>query len=92
MRLDDAMKDAGVKPADLARECGVTPQAVYDWQKTGRIGKQHLMTICRVLNKPLEYFLVGLGRAAAVAILALGMLVHSPSDAGYIFSSSDDFV
>ena len=84
-RLNDAMKDAEIRPADVARECGVTPQAVHDWQNTGRIGKQHLMTLCRITKKPIEYFLVGLGRAAIFA-LSLLFFYPVPSDAGQTYS------
>lgn len=85
-RLNDAIKDADIRPADVARECGVTPQAVHDWQTTGRIGKQHLMTLCRITKKPIEYFLVGLGRAAVLA-LAILFIYPPPSHAGYSFSA-----
>ncbi|HEU4344789.1 MAG TPA: helix-turn-helix transcriptional regulator [Candidatus Binatia bacterium] len=70
-KLRVAMADAGVNLADLARACGVTIQAVHDWRETGRVGKQHLMTICQVTKKPLEYFLSGLSRAASVLLLAI---------------------
>lgn len=65
-RLRSAMDDADITLTELANICGVTVQAVHDWRETGRIGKQHLMTICSVTKKPLEYFLVGLGRAASL--------------------------
>lgn len=84
-RLNDALKDAEIRPAELARECDVTPQAVHDWRTTGRIGKQHLLTICRVTKKPIEYFLVGLGRAAIFG-LALLFFHPLPSDAGQKYS------
>lgn len=32
----------GIQPADLARHCNVTPQAVNGWKTTGRIRKSHL--------------------------------------------------
>lgn len=43
-RLVRAMDDATplVTSADLARACGVTPQAVNGWRKDGRIAKRHL--------------------------------------------------
>jgi len=76
-RLRTAMDEADVNLASMARECGVTIQAVHDWRETGRIGKQHLVTICRMTGKPFEYFLVGLSRAAAVLLaVALPLLVQ----------------
>lgn len=74
LRLRAAMEDADLSLAELARACGVTIQAVHDWRETGRIGKQHLITICSMTKKPLEYFLVGLGRAAVLALALLPAL------------------
>lgn len=87
-RLVQAMDDANVSLAELGRQCGVTIQAVHDWRLTGRIGKHHLITISVVTKKPLEYFLAGLARAAAV-LLVLGsmLLLPSPADAGQIYSN-----
>lgn len=41
----------------MAEACGVTPQAVNGWRKTGRIHKRHLKTAARLTGRPLEYFL-----------------------------------
>ena len=77
-RLRDALEEAGVSQADLARACGVTDQAVWDWLRTGRVGKQHLVTLCHLTKKPLEYFLVGLQTWRRVAALALPFLSLAP--------------
>jgi hypothetical protein len=84
-RFSDAMQEADLGLTDVAKACGVTPQAIYDWRLTGRIGKQHLVTIARITKKPLEYFLVGLGRAA---LLCLALLFAFPqaADAGQKYS------
>ena len=76
-KLSEALQDANVTQAELARQCGVTPQAVHDWIRTGRIGKQHLLLIAHITKKPLEYFLVGLGRAAAIAMMAVAAALFS---------------
>lgn len=73
-RLREALDESGVSQAELARACDVTEQAVHDWLKTGRIGKQHFVTICHVTKKGLEFFFVGLKtwrRAAAIAVISL---------------------
>lgn len=75
-RLRDAMEDIDLSLTELAKGCGVTIQAVYDWRLTGRIGKRHLMTICRMTKKPLEYYLVGLGRAAMFLFACVIMLLQ----------------
>ena len=72
-RLRDAMEEADISYTDLAKECGVTVQAIYDWRHTGRIGKQHFTAIARVTRKPLEYFFVGL--RAAMLLLALATMI-----------------
>lgn len=74
-RLKAAMEEADVNLAELSKACDVTIQAVYDWRNTGRIGKHHLLTICRLTKKPIEYFLVGLRGAAVLALgISLGLL------------------
>lgn len=35
-------RERGLSPADLARHCEVTPQAVHGWITTGRISKTNL--------------------------------------------------
>ena len=88
-RLRSAMEDVDLSQADLARACGVKIQSVHDWRITGRIGKQHLITICRLTKKSLEYFLVGLGRAATAILLTLSILFHpQPAEAAH-FSRFD---
>lgn len=49
--------DPRVTSAALAKECGVTPQAVNGWRTTGRVAKRHLATVAKLTGKPLEYFL-----------------------------------
>lgn len=58
-RLRTAMDDAKppVTQTILAAACGVSPQAVNGWRKTGRIGKRHWETITRLTRKSPEYFL-----------------------------------
>lgn len=71
-RVRQALEESRISQAELARACGVTDQAVHAWVTNGRIGKQHLVTICHLTKKPLEFFLVGLKtwrRAAAIALL-----------------------
>lgn len=69
-RVRTALSEAKVSQAELARACGVTDQAVHDWITTGRIGKQHLVTICYLTKKPWDYFLVNLKTWRRVAALA----------------------
>lgn len=58
-RIRDAMdkRQPKLTSAALAEACGVTPQAVYEWRKTGRVSKGYLNKIAAETGKPLEYFL-----------------------------------
>jgi transcriptional regulator with XRE-family HTH domain len=58
-RIRDAMdrRQPKLTSAALAKLCGVTPQAVYEWRKTGRVSKGYLEKIAAETSRPLEYFL-----------------------------------
>lgn len=56
-RIRQALKDAKISQADIARELDVTPQAVNGWLTTGRIGKASLRELAKHTRKPLDYFL-----------------------------------
>jgi transcriptional regulator with XRE-family HTH domain len=56
-KIRDAMKEAGITSAELARAVGATQQDVYEWRKTGRVHKRWFALIARATNKPLTYFL-----------------------------------
>jgi hypothetical protein len=44
---------------DVAKACGVTPQAVHGWRTNGRIAKRHLLTLADMTGKDSGYFLSG---------------------------------
>lgn len=50
--LRDAMARRKSTMAALAEACGVRPQAVYGWLKTGRITKRNLATAAAFLQVP----------------------------------------
>jgi transcriptional regulator with XRE-family HTH domain len=84
-RLRAAMEEAEITQAELARACGVTIQSVHGWREDGRIAKHHLWTICRLTGKSLEYFLLGLGRAAIVAFFSLSFIfIAQQTDASVV--------
>lgn len=56
-KLQQALDSGVMDAAALARECGVTRQAVYGWLKTGRVAKEHLPIFARLSGKPLEWWL-----------------------------------
>lgn len=58
-RLTAAMdyRDPPLKSVELAKMCDVTKQAVHEWRTTGRIGKQHLMTVAQATGTPIEFWL-----------------------------------
>jgi hypothetical protein len=58
-RLRAAMdlREPPLLSSELARTCGVSKQAVYEWRTTGRMGKAHLTTVAQETGMPLEFFL-----------------------------------
>jgi len=46
-----------IKAAEIAAACGVKPQAVTGWKKTGRIGKETLSKLADFLGLPLSHFI-----------------------------------
>lgn len=56
-KLQEALDSGALDAASLAKECGVTRQAVYGWLKTGRVAKEHLPVFSRLSGKPLEWWL-----------------------------------
>ncbi len=56
-KLAEAMKNPLIKPAELARACDMSIQAVQGWLKTGRIDKKHLPALAAATGRPLEWWL-----------------------------------
>ncbi|SPA44635.1 LexA family transcriptional regulator [Cupriavidus taiwanensis] len=56
-KLKEALDSGAMDPAALAKECGVSRQAVYGWLKTGRVAKEHLPVFAKLSGKPLEWWL-----------------------------------
>lgn len=53
------MRSAGVRNVDLATECGISPQAVGQWFKTGRVSKENLAKAAAMCRVSLEWLLRG---------------------------------
>jgi len=49
--LKAALEKSGKKPAELAEHCGVRPQAVNGWLRTGRITKTNLARAAAFLGE-----------------------------------------
>lgn len=58
-RLRAAIKEAGLKPVDVARELDITPQAVNSWFATGAIGKDKLSKLAALTNRSTDWFIQG---------------------------------
>jgi DNA-binding Xre family transcriptional regulator len=70
-KLAEAMAaNSEIKQTDIAKECGVTKQAVQGWIKTGRFDKKHLSTLSRVTGKPLWWWLDADPEASAEALVS----------------------
>lgn len=50
-------KTPKVTATELAKACGVTPQAVSGWRKNGRVDKKHLQTIADLTGRNTSHFL-----------------------------------
>lgn len=60
-RLAFAFSYAGLTKADIARACGVTPQAVSGWTKTGRISKEQIFPLADLTGFRAEWMTTGEG-------------------------------
>jgi transcriptional regulator with XRE-family HTH domain len=63
-RLKGAIDAAGVSQADLAREYGVTPQAIYGWtvsKKPPDLAIERWVSLSRKLDVNLEWLALGIG-------------------------------
>lgn len=58
-RISQAIDESRLTAAQIAEACGVTPQAVNGWKKTGRIGKGHLPKLAELTGKSLKWLIDG---------------------------------
>lgn len=57
-RFGRALKaNPGLQLKDIAEFCDVTPQAVGDWKRTGRIDKRHFQKLSEITHTSLSYWL-----------------------------------
>lgn len=57
-RLERALKaNPGLALKEIAAACDVTPQAVGDWKRTGRIDKKHFQKLSDLMHTGLDYWL-----------------------------------
>lgn len=60
-RFNEAFpRDGATSDVAIAKACGVTPQAVTGWRRTGRIAKKHLSVLSRLSSRSLSWWLGGL--------------------------------
>lgn len=58
-RITQAIEQSGKTAAQIAQACGVTPQAVNGWKKTGRIGKGQLPALAELTGKSVQWLING---------------------------------
>jgi phage repressor protein C with HTH and peptisase S24 domain len=75
-RLNDAFVAIPLRNIDVATACGVTPQAVGGWRRTGRIDKKHLETLAKLTHRPLTYWLGDDAPAAKMYKITTGSSVQ----------------
>lgn len=67
-KLEKALAFApAVKPAQIAKLCGVTAQAVSGWRKTGRVDKNHIAKISSLTGIALKWWFDGLIDSAPIS-------------------------
>lgn len=59
LKIDRAIADSRLSSKRIAELCGVSPQAVNGWKRTGRISKESLAVLVQVVGQPLEHFMCG---------------------------------
>jgi phage repressor protein C with HTH and peptisase S24 domain/transcriptional regulator with XRE-family HTH domain len=52
--LKKAIKESGISKSAIAEACNVSPQAVYGWITKGRVKKEHLLTLSKILGIDIE--------------------------------------
>lgn len=56
-----AAKTNGVNQSEIADKCGISPQAVYRWKKTGQISIKHLVKLSELSGISQEWIINGEG-------------------------------
>lgn len=84
--ISKALEDAGITPAQISRELGISAQAVNGWLTTGTIGKANLTRLAERTNKPIEYFL----KAGYAAKMPKGNYTVGVPVVGYVQGGSED--
>jgi transcriptional regulator with XRE-family HTH domain len=75
-RLSEAMANAGLRKADLARRCGASAQSVGEWLKTGRIAADRLPAISKAVGRSPEWLATGLEPASLALAEKFQALSH----------------
>lgn len=68
VRLRAALKDRGLRAADLARMIGVSPQAVNGWLSRGTIRKDYAVAVAKLVGISAEELLAGSDDVGAPAL------------------------
>lgn len=58
-RLTSLMSAQDVRLTTVAQACGVTPQAVVNWRRNGKIDRRHFPALSQLFGVPLDYWLGG---------------------------------
>lgn len=58
-RITRAIDESGIPAAEIARQVGVSSQAINGWKKTGKIEKNNLTALARITGFRSEWILTG---------------------------------
>lgn len=78
-RIRSAIKNSGLKQSDIAKQVGVSPQAVYGWMNTGKISNQTLAALAKLLNTDFQW-LAGGGERKSNVVSAFKVRAVEDSD------------
>lgn len=56
-KISAAIKNSPLTAREIAQRCGVQPQSITGWKKTGRISKETLSVFADVVGVPLDHFI-----------------------------------
>lgn len=84
-RIDLALKASARTQAGLAEHCGVSPQAVFKWIKTGQIGRDNAAMAADYLQVSFNWLLTG--RASGITPVRSTVLGSNVEEAGPIYET-----
>lgn len=58
-KVASVLGEGRLSAKDVAAACGISPQAINGWKKSGRVAKHHLPVLVQMTGLPLEWWIPG---------------------------------